>query len=123
MSTLMAASIFANEGVARMPDERPLRKKTDSDQCEGMGGGNVNVAQQLVATVLECSGGSRLHGVPNVSTAYVNGTVIARSGSGGSSVDPSVALLPAAQVVSESIYAGGGPTTAASESPPDWSES
>jgi hypothetical protein len=106
-----------------MPDERPPRKKTDPNQCKRIRGGNVSVAQQSVATVHECSGGTRLHGVPKVSNAYVNGTVIECGGSGGSSVDPSVALLPGAQVVSESIRAGGGPTKAASESPPGWSES
>jgi hypothetical protein len=106
-----------------MPDERPPRKQTVPNQCEGIRGGNVSVAQKLVATVLECSGGTRLHGVPNVSNAYVNGTVIEYGGSGESSVDPSVALLPGAQVVPKSIYAGGGPTKAASERPPGWSES
>jgi hypothetical protein len=106
-----------------MPDERPPRKKTDPNQCERMRCGNVSIARQSVDTVLECSGGSRFHGVPNVSSAYVNGTAIECGGSGGSSVEASVALLPGAQVVSESIYAGGGPTKAASESPPDWCES
>jgi hypothetical protein len=106
-----------------MPDERPPRKKLVPNQCKGMRGGNVSVAQHLVATVLECSGGTRLHGDTNVSNAYVNGTAIECGGSGGSSVDPSVARLPGAQVVSESIYAGGGPTKAASESPSGWSES
>ncbi len=106
-----------------MPDQRPPRKKTDSNQCERMRGGNVSVAQQIVATVLECSGGTRLHGDPDVSDAYVNGTVIECVGSGGSAVDPSVALLPGAQRFSESIDAGDGPTKAASESAPGWSES
>jgi hypothetical protein len=106
-----------------MPDERPPRKKTDANQCERMRGGNVSAAQQSVATVPQSSGGKRLHAVPNPSNAYVNGTVIECGGSSGSSVDSIVALLPGAQVVSESICAGGGPTKAASESPPGWSES
>ena len=102
-----------------MPDERPPRKKTDPNQCERKRGGNVSVAQQIV----ECSVGTRLHGDPNVSDAYVNGTVIECVGSGGRAVDLSVALLPGAQSDSESIDAGDGPTKAASESAPDWSES
>jgi hypothetical protein len=106
-----------------MPDERPPWKKTDPNQCERLRGGNVSFAQQIVATVHECSGGTRLHGDPNVSNACVNGTVIECIGSGGSSVDPSVALLPGAQSVSESIYGGGGPMKAASESAPGWSDS
>jgi hypothetical protein len=106
-----------------MLDERPPRKKTDPNQCERKRGGNVSVAQQIVAAVLDGSGGTRPYGDPNVSNAYVNGTVIEYGGSGESSVDPSVALLPGAQVVPESIDAGGGPTKAASERPPGWSES
>jgi hypothetical protein len=105
-----------------MPDELPPRKKTVPNQCEGMRGGNVSAAQHPVATVLECSGGTHPHGVPNVSNANVTGTVIECGASGGSSVDPRVALLSGAQVVSESIYAGGGPTKAALESPSGWSE-
>jgi len=106
-----------------MPDERPPRKKTDPHHCERMRGGNMSAAQQSVATVPLSSGGTRLHRAPHVSHAYVNGTVIECGGSGGSSVDSSVALVPGAQVVSESIYAGGGSTKAASESPPGGSES
>jgi hypothetical protein len=87
-----------------------------------MRGGNV-CAAQAVATLLECSEGTRAHGVPDVSDTDTNGTITDGGGCSDSSVDPSFARFPVAQVVSEPIHTGGEPTMATWASSPRWSKS
>jgi hypothetical protein len=104
-----------------VPDERP-RRTTGPNECARMRGGNV-CAAQAVATLLECSEGTRARGVPDVSDTDTNGTIADGGGCSDSSVDPSFARFPIAQVVSEPIHTGGEPTMATWARSPRWSKS
>jgi hypothetical protein len=95
-----------------MPDEQAPKKKTDPNQCAPMLAGNV-IATQSAATVLEYSESRRVHLVPNCSDTDTNGTITA---CGGGSVIPTFAQSPIIHIASESIYTGGEPTKATSQS-------